>query len=64
MSGPLGRLDRMVMTMNLALASHLYLFTTHITRTKIIAGVAVVIVVAVAGVVWLVMRRRGNARQV
>jgi hypothetical protein len=38
-------------------SSSLYLFTTHITRNKIIALVAVAIV-AIAAVVWFVMRRR------
>jgi len=43
------------------LTHDLYLFTTHITRNKIIAGVVLVIVAAVAVVFWLVRRRQSRA---
>jgi hypothetical protein len=42
------------------LAAGLYLFSTHITRTKIIAIVVVAIVVVVALGFWLVRRRRAR----
>jgi LPXTG-motif cell wall-anchored protein len=42
---------------NSTASSGLYLFTTHITRNKIIAFVAVGIV-AIAAVVWFLRRRR------
>jgi hypothetical protein len=60
-----GTLLRMALFFALPLSSHLYLFTTHITRTKIIVGVGLVVVLVAVLVVWLVMRRRGGgARQV
>jgi uncharacterized membrane protein len=44
------------------LAATLYLFSTHITRTKIIVIVVVVAVVVVAAVgFWLVRRRKVRA---
>jgi hypothetical protein len=36
----------------------IFLFSTHITRNKIIAIVAVAVVVVVAAGIWLVRRRR------
>jgi hypothetical protein len=42
-------------------SSHLYLFTMHITRNKILAGVAVLVVVVVGLGVWLVRRNRSRA---
>jgi uncharacterized membrane protein YqjE len=50
-------------TLLLALTtSDIYLLSTHITRNKIIAGVAILAVLVAAAVVWLVMRsRRRNA---
>ena len=53
----------MALTLWIPLASHVYLFTTHITRNKIIAGVGVLIVLVAALGVWLYMRRRNSARQ-
>jgi membrane protein DedA with SNARE-associated domain len=43
------------------LAGDLYLFTTHITRNKIIAAVVVAIVAVVAVVVWFIRRRQNRA---
>jgi hypothetical protein len=43
------------------LTHDLFLFTTHITRNKIIAGVVVVIVAAAAVVYWFVRRRQSRA---
>jgi hypothetical protein len=40
------------------LAGGLYLFSTHLTRNKIIAIVVVAVVVIVALGVWLMRRRR------
>jgi hypothetical protein len=40
------------------LTHDLYLFTTHITRNKIIAGVVLVIVAVAAVVFWVVRRRQ------
>jgi hypothetical protein len=42
-------------------SSHLYLFSTHITRTKIIAVVVFAVVVVAAVVVWFVRRRQSRA---
>ncbi len=50
--------SRMLMTLALSNTSHIYLFTTHITRNKIIAAVAVVAVALVAAIAWVVTRRR------
>lgn len=40
------------------LAAGLYLFSTHLTRNKIIAIVAVAVVVVVALGVWFMRRRK------
>ncbi len=51
--------------MNYLLTSYLthdlYLFTTHITRNKIIAGVVVVVVAAAAAIYWFMRRRQSRA---
>jgi hypothetical protein len=39
-------------------AAQIFLFSTHITRTKVIAGVAVVVVVVAALAFWFIRRRR------
>ena len=41
-------------------ATALYLFTTHLTRNKVIA-IAVVAMVAVLAVAWFVRRRRARS---
>jgi hypothetical protein len=43
------------------LTHDLYLFSTHITRNKIIAGVVVVIVAVAALVYWLIRRRQSGS---
>ena len=43
------------------LAAVVYLFSTHITRNKIIAIVAVVVVLVAAIGVWFIRRRRVRA---
>lgn len=43
------------------LTDHIYLFTTHITRTKVIVGIVVLVVAVVALAVFLMRRRRTNA---
>ncbi|MEA2643689.1 MAG: hypothetical protein QOG08_715 [Chloroflexota bacterium] len=43
------------------LAAAIYLFSTHITRTKIIVGIAVAVVLVVAVGVWLMRRRKVRA---
>jgi hypothetical protein len=42
-------------------SSQLYLFTTHITRNKIIAGIALIVVVVLGLAYWLMRRRRSRA---
>lgn len=51
------------MVLTQAISSQLFLFSTHITRTKIIVGVAVVAVLAIGLVAWYVVRRRSGAGQ-
>jgi len=45
-------------------ANHIFLFSTHITTKKVIVGVAVLVVLVVAGVAYLVQRRRRSASSV
>ena len=56
----------MVMLKNSALlaAGQIFLFTTHITTKKVEVGVAVLVVLVVAGVAYLVIRRRRSASNV
>ena len=43
------------------LAAAVYMFSTHITRTKIIAGAVVAVVLVAAVGYWLIRRRRARA---
>jgi hypothetical protein len=47
----------MVVCMSL-LNAHLFLFTTHITQRKLIAGVVLAVIVVAALAFWLIRRRR------
>ncbi|MDQ6877762.1 MAG: hypothetical protein M3082_08700 [Candidatus Dormibacteraeota bacterium] len=47
--------------MYLFTSSHMYLFTTHLTRNKEIAVIVVAVLVVVAVVVWVMRRRRRRA---
>jgi hypothetical protein len=42
----------------LPIEGHIYLFTTHMTRNKVIASVAVVVVLVIGLIAWLAATRR------